>query len=42
MLFVRLGLGEIIVCLALVGALIIIPLALYWKTQRVRGNRDKR
>lgn len=41
MFFVRLGLGEIIVCLVLIGALIVIPLALYWKTQRGRASKER-
>jgi ABC-type phosphate transport system permease subunit len=35
MFFMRIGLGEMILCGVLVLALIIIPLLLAWKTRRV-------
>jgi ABC-type phosphate transport system permease subunit len=35
MFFMRIGLGEMVLCGVLVLALIIIPLLLAWKTRRV-------
>ena len=39
MFFMRVGIGEVLVCGALLVALIVIPLVLAWKTRRVnRGE----
>ena len=35
MFFMRVGLGEILVCGVLIFVLIVIPFVLYWKTQRL-------
>ena len=35
MFFMRIGLGEMILCGALVLALIVVPLLLAWKTRRL-------
>jgi Na+/serine symporter len=39
MFFMRIGLGELLVCAALFAALILIPLIAYWKARRMeRGE----
>ena len=39
MFFMRIGIGEIILCGLLIIALIVIPAVLYWKTQRMKDGR---
>jgi len=39
MFLMRVGITEILVCLALIVGLIVIPAVIYWKCQRL-GRRD--
>jgi len=38
MFFMRVGIGEMLVCGLLFVALIVIPAVLYWKTQRMKDD----
>jgi len=39
MFFMRIGLGEMVVCGVLILALIVIPFILYWKSQRLSKGK---